>query len=129
MCSEKRTDAAFGAQASLLWRCLALPAVVLIKAYQLLISPILGPRCRYWPSCSHYGKEAIQVHGPLKGGWLTFTRIMRCRPGGGSGIDPVPGGPSEAMCREDPELDAQFRPIAPSVAPEPQQQSDRTGDK
>ncbi len=82
----------------------------LVRTYQLTLSPLLGPRCRYWPSCSHYAREAIQVHGPARGGWLGLKRILRCRPGGGSGLDPVPGGPSERLCREDPELDERFRP-------------------
>lgn len=81
-----------------------------IRFYQWVISPILGPRCRYWPSCSHYASEAISVHGPFRGGWMAFRRILRCHPWASSGIDPVPGGPSEKMCREDPELDEQFRP-------------------
>lgn len=90
-------------------RGLGLLMVGLLRAYQLVVSPLLGPRCRYWPSCSHYTVEAIQVHGPLRGGWLGAKRIVRCHPGCEGGIDPVPGGPSERLCREDPELDAQYR--------------------
>ncbi|WP_136246681.1 membrane protein insertion efficiency factor YidD [Halomonas borealis] len=89
---------------------LVLPLLGLVKAYQWIISPLLGPRCRYWPSCSQYTSEALQVHGPLKGGWLGVRRILRCHPGADGGIDPVPGGPSERLCHEDPELDANFRP-------------------
>ncbi|UYG09542.1 membrane protein insertion efficiency factor YidD [Halomonas sp. M4R1S46] len=81
----------------------------LLRGYQLLLSPLLGPRCRYWPSCSHYAMEAIRVHGPGRGGWLALRRILRCHPGCPGGIDPVPGGPSEALCRDDPELDEHFR--------------------
>lgn len=77
--------------------------VVLIKLYQWLISPLLGQRCRFWPSCSHYTLEAVKVHGPAKGGWLGLKRIVKCHPGHPGGIDPVPGGPSEALCQEDPE--------------------------
>lgn len=63
----------------------------LIRAYQLLIAPLLpANRCRFEPSCSHYGFEAIAVHGPLLGGWLTLRRVLRCNPWGGSGYDPVP---------------------------------------
>ena len=62
----------------------------LIKIYQYLISPLLGQSCRFTPSCSQYGVEAIKKHGPFKGGWLTLKRIGRCHPWGGHGHDPVP---------------------------------------
>ena len=62
-----------------------------IRGYQLLISPILPGSCRYWPSCSAYGMTAIARHGAIKGGWLTFRRLVRCNPWGGWGYDPVPG--------------------------------------
>lgn len=61
-----------------------------IKIYQILISPLLGPSCRFTPTCSQYTIEAIQKYGPLKGGWLGFRRILRCHPWGGCGHDPVP---------------------------------------
>ncbi|RYE13430.1 MAG: membrane protein insertion efficiency factor YidD [Sphingobacteriales bacterium] len=64
--------------------------LLLIKAYQLIISPFLGSNCRYTPTCSHYGVEAITKYGPFKGGWLTLKRIGRCHPWGGHGHDPVP---------------------------------------
>ncbi|PRY65608.1 hypothetical protein B0H98_102132 [Vreelandella songnenensis] len=76
----------------------------LVRVYQYLISPLLGPRCRFWPSCSSYTIEAIQVHGPIKGGWMALKRIVRCHPGSAGGLDPVPGGRSEKLCREDNEL-------------------------
>jgi uncharacterized protein len=62
----------------------------LIKFYQYAISPYLMPSCRYTPSCSEYGLEAIKKHGPFKGGWLTLKRFISCNPWGGSGYDPVP---------------------------------------
>ncbi len=62
----------------------------LIRVYQYLISPLIPASCRYTPTCSHYGVEAIQKHGPIKGGWLTIKRISKCHPWGGSGYDPVP---------------------------------------
>ncbi|MDR2979655.1 MAG: membrane protein insertion efficiency factor YidD [Bacteroidales bacterium] len=62
----------------------------LIKLYQVTLSPFLGGSCRYQPSCSQYGIEVIQKHGPFKGGWLTLKRILSCHPWGGSGYDPVP---------------------------------------
>ncbi|HOV10671.1 MAG TPA: membrane protein insertion efficiency factor YidD [Bacteroidales bacterium] len=64
--------------------------ILLIKVYQFGISPYLMPSCRYTPSCSAYGVEAIQKYGPFKGGWLTLKRILSCNPWGGSGYDPVP---------------------------------------
>ena len=64
--------------------------IIPIKIYQILISPLLGPSCRFTPTCSQYTIEAIQKYGPLKGGWLGFRRIIRCHPWGGCGHDPVP---------------------------------------
>ncbi|MFM1744214.1 MAG: hypothetical protein RLZZ630_151 [Bacteroidota bacterium] len=62
----------------------------LISLYKQGISPYLGPACRYTPTCSDYGAEAIRKHGPLKGSWLTLKRILSCHPWGGHGYDPVP---------------------------------------
>jgi uncharacterized protein len=64
--------------------------ILLIRFYQGAISPYLAPSCRYTPSCSQYGIEAIRKHGPIKGGWLTLKRFLSCNPWGGSGYDPVP---------------------------------------
>ncbi|MFD2597665.1 membrane protein insertion efficiency factor YidD [Sphingobacterium corticis] len=64
--------------------------VAIIRAYQLFISPWLGANCRYTPTCSQYGKEAILKYGPFKGGWMTVKRIASCNPWGGHGHDPVP---------------------------------------
>lgn len=94
---------------ALLSRALGGLLIALVKLYQVTLSPLLGPRCRYWPSCSNYAAEALKVHGPLRGGLMALRRITRCHPGCEGGIDPVPGGPSEQLCREDPELDEQFR--------------------
>jgi putative membrane protein insertion efficiency factor len=66
------------------------PFIVLIRFYQYVISPILGPKCRYTPTCSHYALEALQKHGPVKGLWLAIKRISSCHPWGGHGYDPVP---------------------------------------
>ena len=71
-------------------RILSLPFIGLIKIYQWIISPILGPKCRFTPTCSHYAVEALKKHGVLKGLWLTIKRISRCHPWGGQGYDPVP---------------------------------------
>ena len=62
----------------------------LIRGYQLAISPFLGPRCRFYPSCSHYAIEAIETHGALRGVWLSIKRISRCHPWHEGGFDPVP---------------------------------------
>ena len=64
--------------------------LLLVRIYQVLLSPLLGASCRYTPTCSQYGIEAIKKHGPFKGGWLTLKRIGRCNPWGGHGHDPVP---------------------------------------
>jgi putative membrane protein insertion efficiency factor len=61
-----------------------------IKLYQWTIGPVIGETCRFYPSCSHYGVEALKKHGALKGSWLTIKRICRCHPGNPGGIDPVP---------------------------------------
>ncbi|HLA71119.1 MAG TPA: membrane protein insertion efficiency factor YidD [Steroidobacteraceae bacterium] len=63
----------------------------LIRGYQLAISPLLGPSCRFYPSCSHYALEAIDTHGALRGIWFTIKRISRCHPFHEGGFDPVPG--------------------------------------
>ena len=62
----------------------------LIRAYQLIISPHTARSCRYTPTCSQYGVEAITKYGPIKGGYLTVRRILSCHPWGGHGYDPVP---------------------------------------
>lgn len=72
-----------------LLKILSLPFILLIKIYQKIISPWLGPQCRFTPTCSQYGLEALKKYGVLKGGWLTIKRIARCNPWGGHGHDPV----------------------------------------
>ena len=61
-----------------------------IKLYQLALSPLIGARCRFAPSCSHYAAEAVARHGIRRGLALALHRIARCHPWGGSGFDPVP---------------------------------------
>lgn len=62
----------------------------LIRGYQLTISPLLGPRCKYYPSCSHFGYQAVERHGLIKGSVLTGWRILRCNPWSYGGVDDVP---------------------------------------
>jgi putative membrane protein insertion efficiency factor len=64
--------------------------ILLIKFYKMAISPILPAACRYVPTCSQYGIDAISKYGPFKGGYLTLKRFLSCGPWGGSGYDPVP---------------------------------------
>ncbi|MDE7410628.1 MAG: membrane protein insertion efficiency factor YidD [Paramuribaculum sp.] len=66
------------------------PFILLVRFYQLCISPMLPKSCRYEPTCSQYCIEAIKKYGPMKGIWLALKRISRCHPWGGSGYDPVP---------------------------------------
>ena len=71
-------------------RLLSFPFIALIKLYQWIISPWLGQKCRFTPTCSQYGIEALKKHGLFKGSWLTIRRLSRCHPWGGHGYDPVP---------------------------------------
>ncbi|MBR3471865.1 MAG: membrane protein insertion efficiency factor YidD [Prevotella sp.] len=74
------------------WIRKALVALLLLPIvfYQRVISPFTPPACRFTPTCSEYARQALIKHGPVKGLWLAFKRIMRCHPWGGSGYDPVP---------------------------------------
>ena len=67
--------------------------IALIRAYQLCISPLLGPHCRFYPSCSQYAREALERHGVLYGCGLAIRRVLRCHPWHPGGIDPVPEPP------------------------------------
>lgn len=67
-------------------RVLVLP----IRLYQLVLSPLLGPRCRFYPSCSAYAVSALQQHGAVRGLWLALRRLGRCHPWNPGGPDPVP---------------------------------------
>lgn len=69
---------------------LARPLIWLVRGYQLLVSPLLPPSCRYYPSCSAYAVEALRVHGLFRGGWLAARRLARCHPWTAGGVDHVP---------------------------------------
>ena len=68
------------------------------RAYKLTLSPWFGQSCRFLPTCSEYGLEAVRRHGPWRGAWLTLRRIARCHPWGSSGYDPVPPPHTAACC-------------------------------
>ena len=72
------------------------PVLLLIRLYQLLISPLLPPACRFYPSCSQYALTAIEVHGVVRGGWLALRRLVRCQPLDPGGVDFVP---APIVCR------------------------------
>jgi hypothetical protein len=71
-------------------RALAFPLLAALWIYQRLVSPVLGPACRYHPSCSQYAVDAIREHGPLVGPGLALRRLLRCHPWAEGGLDPVP---------------------------------------
>ena len=71
-------------------KSITLIIVGIIKFYQIFISPVMGPACRHYPTCSQYSIESIKTHGVLRGLYLSVRRIWRCRPGGSHGYDPVP---------------------------------------
>jgi hypothetical protein len=64
--------------------------IVLVRAYQYAVSPMLGQRCKYYPSCSNYAIEALRVHGAVRGAGLATWRLLRCNPFSNGGVDPVP---------------------------------------
>jgi putative membrane protein insertion efficiency factor len=71
-------------------KIITFPFIIIIKIYQVLVSPLFPSSCRYSPTCSHYTAEALKKHGLFKGGWLGIKRISKCHPWGGNGYDPVP---------------------------------------
>jgi putative membrane protein insertion efficiency factor len=64
--------------------------ILLVKAYRIALSPMLGSNCRFTPSCSRYAIEALRAHGTLRGSWLAFRRVLRCHPWHPGGHDPIP---------------------------------------
>ncbi len=84
---------------------LRLLALGLIRGYQFVISPLLTPSCRFYPSCSQYAIEAVDRLGAVRGGWLALRRLTRCHPWGAAGVDPVPdddySSAREGLCGHD----------------------------
>lgn len=74
-------------------------AIAGIRLYQLTLSPLLGRQCRFYPSCSHYAREALEEHGFTHGGWLAIRRLARCHPFNPGGVDPVPPRPGSVLTR------------------------------
>ena len=70
----------------------------LLRLYRFVLSPLFGPRCRFYPSCSHYALEAIERFGVLRGTGLALWRLLRCNPWNHGGYDPVPDGPRALPC-------------------------------
>lgn len=77
------------------------PLIAIVYFYRWVISPMLGPRCRYYPTCSEYALIALKEYGAIKGSWLAIKRIGRCHPGAKGGFDPVPGVPLNLDTEED----------------------------
>ena len=77
-------------------RVVSLSVCTLIRSYQLLLSPLLGPRCRFYPSCSNYMLQAIEHYGLVKGLWLGVKRLARCHPFSDGGYDPIPKDRAES---------------------------------
>lgn len=73
----------------------------LLRLYQLFLSPVLGPACRFAPSCSEYAREALLLHGPVRGSVLAAKRLARCHPWHAGGFDPVPAVPEGSATAED----------------------------
>ncbi|MDX1352482.1 MAG: membrane protein insertion efficiency factor YidD [Thiomicrorhabdus sp.] len=80
--------------------------ILLVRFYQLFISPLIGPRCRFYPTCSSYTIEAIKTHGVLCGSWLAIKRIGRCHPANPGGVDPVPKCGCQSSCKTSDEKES-----------------------
>jgi putative membrane protein insertion efficiency factor len=79
--------------------------VRLLLVYRRFVSPLLGPRCRFYPSCSAYALEAVRLHGAARGSWLAVRRLSRCHPFHRGGLDFVPGSPAAAAAGGPPDTD------------------------
>ena len=102
--------------------------VLLLRTYRLVISPLYGEVCRYYPSCSAYALEAVQVHGSVRGSWLAVRRVLRCHPWAAGGVDKVPPRRPRRGTRTEPTTSTETHHHEPDgnahVVPS---HSDRTG--
>jgi uncharacterized protein len=90
--------------------------LLLLTGYRRFVSPLLGPRCRFYPSCSAYALEAVQVHGALRGSWLAVRRLSRCHPFHAGGLDPVPAPGKPGRTGRADAAEAVSAPAAPGRA-------------
>lgn len=95
---------------------------MLLRGYQLLLSPLLGQHCRFYPSCSQYAIEAVEQHGSLPGLWLATKRLLRCHPWHPGGVDPVPPVTRRSDCgcehgSASPDRQPDTPPINPPINP------------
>ena len=81
-----------------MFRVIARSIIVALRVYKRFVSPLLGPRCRFMPSCSEYAMEAVARHGAARGSWLAARRLARCHPFHPGGFDPVPGATPPCRC-------------------------------
>lgn len=93
-------------------RALAQPLILLVKAYQLLISPLTGASCRFYPSCSAYALTALERHGLFRGTWLAVRRLLRCHPWNPGGVDHVPDKRDQGASTVAPVAPATGHPVA-----------------
>lgn len=113
-----KTDALSGIK-SLSGRVLRGVLIGVVRFYQYVISPVIGPRCRFWPTCSHYAIDAIRFHGAWKGSLMALKRLGRCHPFHPGGVDPVPPGPFEKSCHCRDEADSGADTRAPRSSDSP----------
>jgi uncharacterized protein len=97
-----------------------LALTLLVRGYQLFVSPLLGPRCRFYPSCSAYALTALQRHGALRGSWLAVRRLARCHPWNPGGVDHVPPAAARRAADAGPEVSCCAPPpVAPAAGHHP----------
>jgi putative membrane protein insertion efficiency factor len=92
--------------ASWVLRLPQLLVVLLLRCYRAVISPLYGPTCRFYPSCSAYALIAVERHGVVRGGWLAVRRLLRCNPWNPGGVDPVPPLEGHSGCSDEPDEDS-----------------------